>query len=84
MNGFVDFLRFRLIHGENLDQILDRCVPQSFEIREAGFHQQQGLFIRNRQRATQGLRRLRDLLFDGVSGRRVPIDIDLPTGQPRR
>ena len=60
MNGLMDFTRLRFIHRKNLDQVFDRRVAQSFEIGEAGFHEQQRLLFGDRQRTAQSLRRLRD------------------------
>ena len=50
VNRFMNLARFGFLHGENFDQILNRCIAQSLEVGESRFHQSQSLFLSNRER----------------------------------
>src|SRR5438067_685409 len=41
--------RLHFVHGKDVDEVLDRGVAQSFQVREAGFHERERLFLRDRQ-----------------------------------
>ena len=83
MDGLVNLSRLCLIHGENLHQILHLRIAQSFQVREPGFYQGKRLLFGDGQRTCEGLRCLRDFLFDRSRRRCVPVDINFPAGQPR-
>ena len=80
VNGLVNFTRLRFIHGKNIDEVLDRGVAQSFQIREAGFNESERLLLGDRQTGRERLGRLRDLLLDLMRRRRVAVDVNFPTG----
>jgi hypothetical protein len=79
----VDFARLCFVDRENIHQILNICITQSFQVGKAGFHETKCLCFGDGERAGERLGGLSHLLFHDCRRRRVLADVDFPAGEPR-